>query len=684
MNSQFLKRVFRREDVPPPEFDFLDIANERERKRNILNVLAPVLMAMGAVISVLATILGYLPDPSSEFLITQILPVVLLFFIGAITWWLNRRDRTRLACYVFTVGYGLTIYFNWITATLIDKSQFNPTSAYLLGVTILLAGVLISGDAALMTVALLMVGMGITLVMGSQLTMAPVVFWGLIALVSWQYEKTLHQTLTRLRAARDNLEQLVIERTRELETAKEEAEAANIAKSVFLANMSHELRTPMNAILGFAQLMERDSKTTPAQQDNLEIISRSGEHLLQLINDVLEMSKIEAGRAVLNVMGFDLRRLVTSIEDMLHTRVESKGLRLNIEIASDVPRYIHSDEGKLRQVLLNLLSNAVKFTDEGVITLSVEADAPIERICRLHFKITDTGQGIAPDEMDKLFEAFAQTESGEKSHEGTGLGLAISRQFVGLMGGEIQAQSELGKGSTFAFDMTASLAADTDVEAVRLIRRATEIAPGQPTYRILITEDKWENRTLLWRLLEPFGFELKSAANGQEAIDIAESWQPHLIFMDMRMPIMDGHEATRRIKSTIKGQAIAIIALTASVFEHERMSVLEDGCDDFVRKPFREAAIFEKLTQHLGVEFIYEENGKAPSSRIAPELTADSFTQAPPEWIARLHHAASMADYEASLSLIDEIRPTDDDLADALHNLVVEFRFDRILTFTGA
>jgi CheY-like chemotaxis protein len=440
----------------------------------------------------------------------------------------------------------------------------------------------------------------------------------------------------------------------------------------------------MNAILGFAQLMERDSKTTPAQQDNLEIISRSGEHLLQLINEVLEMSKIDAGRAVLNVMGFDLRRLVTSIEDMLHTRVESKGLRLNIEIASDVPRYIHSDEGKLRQVLLNLLSNAVKFTDEGVITLSVEADAPIERICRLHFKITDTGQGIAPDEMDKLFEAFAQTASGEKSHEGTGLGLAISRQFVGLMGGEIQAQSELGKGSTFAFDMTASLAADTDVEAVRLIRRATEIAPGQPTYRILITEDKWENRTLLWRLLEPFGFELKSAANGQEAIDIAESWQPHLIFMDMRMPIMDGHEATRRIKSTIKGQAIAIIALTASVFEHERMSVLEDGCDDFVRKPFREAAIFEKLTQHLGVEFIYEETGKAPSPRVAPELTADSFTQASPEWIARLHHAASMADYEASLSLIDEIRPTDDDLADALHNLVVEFRFDRILTFTGA
>jgi DNA-binding response OmpR family regulator len=147
---------------------------------------------------------------------------------------------------------------------------------------------------------------------------------------------------------------------------------------------------------------------------------------------------------------------------------------------------------------------------------------------------------------------------------------------------------------------------------------------------------------------------------------------------------MDGHEATRRIKSTIKGQAIAIIALTASVFEHERMSVLEDGCDDFVRKPFREAAIFEKLTQHLGVEFIYEENGKAPSPRVAPELTADSFTQASPEWIARLHHAASMADYEASLSLIDEIRPTDDDLADALHNLVVEFRFDRILTFTGA
>jgi signal transduction histidine kinase/CheY-like chemotaxis protein len=608
----------------------------------------------------------------------------MLFFTGVIALVLNRRQKTRLAGYAFTVGYGFTILSNWLVLIVVTESHNNATAAYLVGLTILLAGVLISGRAALATAVILMGVMALSVLLNDELAMAPVVFWWLIALVSWQYEKTLHQTFTRLRAARDNLEQLVIERTRELETAKEEAEAANIAKSVFLANMSHELRTPMNAILGFAQLMERDSKTTPAQQDNLEIISRSGEHLLQLINDVLEMSKIEAGRASLNVTGFDLHRLVTSLEDMLYTRVESKGLRLHIEIAPDVPRYIQSDEGKLRQVLLNLLSNAVKFTDDGVITLSVEADAPIDRTCRLRFKVEDTGQGIAPDEMDRLFEAFAQTASGEKSHEGTGLGLAISRQFVGLMGGEIQAQSEIGKGSIVAFDMNASLAADSDVEAAHKIRRATGMAPGQPTYRILITEDKWENRTLLWRLLEPFGFELKSAANGQEAVDIAEAWQPHLIFMDMRMPVMDGHEATRRIKSTTKGQAIAIIALTASVFEHERMSVLEDGCDDFVRKPFREAAIFDKLTQHLGVEFIYEDSRKAPSPRVATELTAESFTQTTPEWIARLHHAASMADYEASLSLIDEIRQTDDVLADALHNLVVEFRFDRILTFTGA
>jgi two-component system sensor histidine kinase/response regulator len=428
--------------------------------------------------------------------------------------------------------------------------------------------------------------------------------------------------------------------------------------------------------------MERSPELPAAQQENLGIISRSGEHLLQLINDVLEMSKIEAGRAALNIAAFDLYRLLDSLEDMLYARAESKGLLLSVEYAFDVPRYIRCDEGKLRQVLLNLLTNAIKFTDEGGVTLHIGCDPPQGDTHRLQFKISDTGQGIAPDEMHKLFEAFSQTASGELLKEGTGLGLAISRQFVGLMGGTISAKSEVGKGSMFSFDVPTTLADAKDMDTIQYIRQITGIAPGQPTYRIIITEDKWENRTLLRRLLEPLGFELREAMNGKEAVDIAEEWQPHLIFMDMRMPVMDGHEATRRIKSTIKGQAIAIIALTASVFEHERMSVLEDGCDDFVRKPFRESTIFEKLTQHLGVEFVYEEKEKNTVIRAPHTITLDSLKAVSPDWITRLHQAASMADSEETLNVIAEIRQNDGGLAAGLQMLVNEFRFDKIIALT--
>ncbi|MCL4876320.1 MAG: response regulator [Anaerolineae bacterium] len=682
MNFQSLKRIFRPANIPPPDFDPLEIESELERKRNILNVLSSALVVLGVVITYITVVNGYQDNHTVEFLLTQTLPPVNLFLVGLVTWVVNRIYSAKLAGYVFTIGYGLTVYIDWIMVTTVGEASNAPTPAFLGGLTILLAGVLISGRAALVTAALLMLGKAIVVRLGSDLFLAPVVFWCLIALVSWQYEKTLRQTFARLRAARDHLEDLVAVRTRELERAKEEAEAANVAKSAFLANMSHELRTPMNAILGFAQLMERSPDISPAQQENLGIISRSGEHLLQLINDVLEMSKIEAGRTTLNVSGFDLYLLLDSLEDMLYARAESKGLLLSMEYAFDVPRYIRTDESKLRQVLLNLLSNAIKFTEEGGVTLNIECDPPLDQSYRLRFKVADTGHGVAPAEMHKLFEAFSQTTSGETLQEGTGLGLAISRQFVQLMGGTIQVESEVGKGSIFTFDVVATLADDQDMNTIQYVRRVTGLAPGQPAYRILIAEDKWENRTLLRRLLEPVGFELREAKHGKEAVEIAEKWQPHLIFMDMRMPVMDGHEATRKIKSTLKGQAIAIIALTASVFEHERMSVLEDGCDDFVRKPFRETTIFEKLAQHLGVKFIYEEKQNPSAVRTPYAVTLDSLKASSPDWISRLHHAASMADSEESLSIIAEIRQSDGGLAASLQMLVNEFRFDKIIALT--
>ncbi|WP_162909751.1 ATP-binding protein [Aggregatilinea lenta] len=348
-----------------------------------------------------------------------------------------------------------------------------------------------------------------------------------------------------------------------------------------------------------------------------------------------------------------------------------------------MPRFIRSDESKVRQVLLNLLSNALKYTDEGGVTLHVDCDHVDRSSCKLSFQVIDTGQGIAPSEMLQLFEAFSQTESGRKSQTGTGLGLAISRQFAQLMGGDIKAQSEPGSGSVFSFDLIATVADKQDSLTMQSARRVTGISGEQIPYRILIAEDTWENRTLLHRLLEPFGFELRDAANGQEALDILGGWQPHLIFMDMRMPAMDGHEATRRIKATDQGKAIPIIALTASVFEHEHRSVLEDGCDDFIRKPFRESVIFDKLTKHLGVQFLYESVPPAPAAK-GHDIALEALQNVSPEWVTRLCQAASMADSEGSLSLIDEIRQDNTALAASLCTLVNEFRFDKIMTLMSS
>ena len=329
---------------------------------------------------------------------------------------------------------------------------------------------------------------------------------------------------------------------------------ANRAKSVFLANMSHEIRTPMNAILGFSQLMLRDQDLTPRQCQYLGTINRSGEHLLALINDILEMSKIEAGRTTLNPSTFDLPVLLKDLEMMFRVRTDEKKLSFSVEMIGDVPQYIVTDINKLRQVFINVLGNAVKFTEQGGIGLRVRADREGATGPFLRVEIEDTGPGISPDDQDKLFRHFEQTKTGQQAGTGTGLGLAISREFVRLMGGDITVSSQVGKGSVFVIHLPLKEGEAQAVQAKDKPRHVLRLQPGQATCRVLIADDIEDNRQLLAQLLAPVGFEIRLATNGAEAVQEFEEWRPHLILMDFRMPVMDGHEAIRRIRAMAGGK----------------------------------------------------------------------------------------------------------------------------------
>jgi PAS domain S-box-containing protein len=504
------------------------------------------------------------------------------------------------------------------------------------------------------------------------------------------------QVQEELRRYQEHLEELVRERTAELVTARDEAEIANRAKSTFLANMSHELRTPLNTILGIAQLMERDAGFPGRHRDTLKILSRSGAHLLELINDVLELSKIEAGKMIPVMTSFDLHSFLGDLEEMIRLRTGQKGLKLLFEHKSPLPRYIETDLRKLRQVLLNLLGNAIKYTEKGGVTLRIAfkegmdttAAAKDASWASLEFEIEDTGIGIAQEDTERIFEPFVQVNPGRTARDGTGLGLTLSRMFVELLGGEINIRSQVGRGSIFAFDIPARLAEGATIHTEVSDRQVIGLIPGQPPYLLLVVDDSVENRFVLRRLLEQGGFSVLEAANGQEAVDLFKDRQPHLIWMDLRMPGMDGDEAARRIREAESGRLhTPIIALTAGLMEYEGPPAHSQVFDDWVYKPYRETEIFAKLEKHLGVQFVYRpplgSEAEADKGWEKDALTPADLAVLPVEWLQKFFQTLRRGGSEELLNLIDRIRSEHADLARALTELVHIYRFDKLIAVTG-
>ncbi len=393
------------------------------------------------------------------------------------------------------------------------------------------------------------------------------------------------------------------------------AEMANKAKSVFLANMSHELRTPLNAILGFSGLLNNDESVSTEHRRMIEIISNSGKHLLNLINAVLDMARIEAGRTTLENTTVDVHDLIRNSIDLMRQQAESQGLYLTLELDEELPRFIKTDESKLQQVVINLVGNAIKFTSEGGVELRLESRSPGEdHRATLILEVEDSGEGISAADQLRIFEPFVQVST-KPDQKGTGLGLSITRQFVELMGGIIRVESEVGVGSTFRVELPVEIADGADGAAdLGQEMRVKNLAPGQAEYRVLIVEDQEENWQMLSRLLIQAGFHVRVAGNGAAGVEMFQSWNPQFIWMDWRMPVMDGLEATSRIRALSGGRTVKIAVLSASVFKEEREQVLAAGADDFISKPIQFDRIYKCMSKHLGVRFVSGEPQSTPTT----------------------------------------------------------------------
>ncbi|MFK5895081.1 MAG: ATP-binding protein [Pseudomonadota bacterium] len=429
--------------------------------------------------------------------------------------------------------------------------------------------------------------------------------------------------------------------------AKKEADKANKAKSVFLSNMSHELRTPLNGILGYTQVLQRDDSLTHDQQNRINVIHQSGEHLLKLINDVLDLAKIESGKMELLSTDFDLMFFLQGIVTLFRQRTDEKGLKFNFEVSDNLPAGVHTDETRLRQIFFNLLSNAVKFTDTGTISLIVD-----HHDHRLQVQIIDEGCGIASEQLDKVLQPFQQTGSQLHKAQGTGLGLPITKHMIeSVMEGNLKITSELGKGSCFSFEIGAPAVENIEQSSFR--NQTDFIGYKGEKICILIVDDKEQNRGVLCELLKPLGFEIREACDGVEGLEMAKKYHPQLILMDLVMPNMDGFECTKILRSMPEFDDTALFAVSASVLQHQTKQALNSGCDVFIPKPIRAESLFLEMSHFLKIQWIYKQ-------QVTQEPATQEKIDEPAEMIGpegkqaiKLHKLASIGDIEEILDHLE-------------------------------